>query len=63
MNEEPAPRGVKTKLFGSGLVFLGLLDSLLSWRGGDTPNSFYVILIVSGIVLIIVGALRNRSRE
>lgn len=63
MTEERAPRGVKTKLFGSGLVFLGLLDSLLSWRGGGTPNSFYVILVVSGITLVIVGALRNRTRE
>lgn len=61
MTDEPAPKGVKTRLFGAAFLFLGLLDSLLSWRSGETPNRFYLILVVSGIILLAVGSLRSRS--
>lgn len=51
--------GVKTKLFGIVMVFLGILDSLLSWRGGFTASKWYVMLIALGLFLYAVGAIRG----
>ncbi len=55
------PSGAKTRLFGVVLVFLGMLDSLLSWRGGMTPGVFHVLLIVAGLSLYFIGAVRRRT--
>ncbi len=52
-------KGAIAKLFGVILIFLGMLDSLLSWRGGFAVNGFYAFLIASGIGLYIVGAIRR----
>lgn len=61
--ENSAPRkGVKTKIFGVILIFLGLLDSLLSWRGGFPVSDFYVLLIASGMFLYALGAIRSTSK-
>jgi hypothetical protein len=61
-NNEGKKKGVTTKLFGVILIFLGILDSMLSWRGGFAVNDFYVLLIASGILLYIVGAIRQGSK-
>lgn len=53
-------RGAIVRLFGVMLVFLGTLNSLLFWRGGTAVSDFYVLLIVSGILLYAVGAIRRR---
>ncbi|MDP6708360.1 MAG: hypothetical protein QF893_18610 [Alphaproteobacteria bacterium] len=53
-------RGVKTKILGVCLLFLGLMDSLLSWRGGFEVSNLYVVLVVLGLVLIVVGNIRQR---
>ncbi|MFQ6024627.1 MAG: hypothetical protein ACE5NW_18080 [Acidiferrobacterales bacterium] len=34
MDNHQTKKGVKTKLFGVILIFLGVLDSMLPWRGG-----------------------------
>ncbi len=61
---ETAPkRGVKTKILGVGLLFVGLMDSMLSWRGGFAVAEFYVVLIAAGLVLIAIGTVRQRSRR
>ncbi len=61
-NDESKKKGVTTKLFGVILIFLGVLDSMLSWRGGFAVSDFYVLLIASGILLYIIGAIRQGSK-
>ncbi len=57
---EPMPRkGVKTRLIGVVLIFLGFMDSLLSWRGGVELSDFYVLLIAAGLGLYAIGSIRN----
>ncbi|HJM50122.1 MAG TPA: hypothetical protein QGF63_09770 [Alphaproteobacteria bacterium] len=58
-DEEPV-RGVKTRMIGAGLIFLGVLDSLLSWRGGFEPSLFHWFLIAAGILVFAIGAIRQR---
>ncbi len=50
-------RGVKTKLLGVVMISLGVLDSLLTLRGG-LPSEKYILLIVLGIAVFIIGAVR-----
>ncbi len=59
MARERPKAGVKTKLFGVVLLFVGILDSLLAWRGGFAMNSFYVFLIGAGLFLYLVGSIRQ----
>ncbi len=54
--------GAKTKLFGVVLIFVGILDSMLAWRGGFSVRDFYVVLIISGIALYLVGVLKSKSK-
>lgn len=51
--------GVKTKLFGVVLIFVGTMDAMLSWRGGLAPDGFYVFLIAAGLALYLVGSIRQ----
>ncbi|MFQ5756616.1 MAG: hypothetical protein ACE5H7_11075 [Acidiferrobacterales bacterium] len=62
MQDDGSKKGVKTKLFGVILIFLGVLDSMLSWRGGFRLSDFYVLLVASGIFLFIIGAIRQGSK-
>jgi len=53
--------GVVFRMLGLAAIILGLLDSMLSWRGGFALNSFYFALILGGAMLFVVGSLvRNR---
>ena len=58
--EERPLRGVKTRMLGAGMIFLGGLDSLLSWRGGFEPSLFHWFLIAGGILVFAIGAIRRR---
>jgi len=58
MENSNAKKGVKTKLFGVILIFLGVLDSMLAWRGGFAVNTSYIWLIVFGIFLYAIGTIR-----
>ncbi len=58
--EERPQRGVKTRMLGAGLIFLGVLDNLLSWRGGFEPSLFHWFLIAGGILVFAIGAIRHR---
>jgi hypothetical protein len=51
--------GIKTRLIGIVLVFLGILDTMLSWRGGFAASQWYVILIALGLFVYAVGAIRG----
>ncbi len=52
-------KGVVTKLFGVILIFLGVLDSMVSWRGGLAVDEIYALMIVAGLLLYAVGAIRG----
>ena len=52
-------RGVKSRLVGVVLIALGVLDSLLTLRGG-LPSEKYLILIALGTVIFAIGAMRSR---
>jgi len=51
-------RGTKTKLFGFIMMTLGVLDSLLTLRGG-VPAYEYLLLIFAGACVFAVGAIRG----
>ena len=54
-------KGVIPRLLGVVAIILGILDSMLSWRGGFEVEPFYIALIMGGVVLYIIGSLaRNR---
>jgi hypothetical protein len=54
-------RGVKTKLLGFILMVLGVLDSLLTLRGG-IPAYEYLLLILLGACVFAIGAVRGGRR-
>ena len=57
MMSQGEKRGVKTKLLGVVMISLGVLDSLLTLRGG-LPSENYILLIIFGIAVFIIGAVR-----
>jgi hypothetical protein len=63
MRDDTSKKGVKTKLFGVGLIFLGALDSMLFWRGGLVVNDFYLLLFVLGCIIYIIGAIRASGTQ
>lgn len=52
-------RGVKTRLIGVVMIILGVLNSLLTLRGG-LPSEEYLILIAAGATVFAIGAVRSR---
>lgn len=54
-------RGVKTKLFGVVLIFLGGLDAMLSWRGNFEVSQFYWALLGAGAFLVFLGSVRQQA--
>jgi len=54
-------RGVKTKLVGFILMVLGILDTLLTLRGG-VPAYEYLLLILFGACVFAIGAVRGERR-
>ena len=61
MENEHNRRGVKTKLVGFILMVLGLLDTLLTLRGG-VPAYEYLLLILFGACIFAIGAVRGGRR-
>ena len=62
MEAEYGRRGVKTKLVGFIIMVLGLLDSVLTVRGG-IPAYEYLLLILFGACVFAVGAVRGGRRS
>ena len=55
-------KGSIIKLFGVVLIFLGAMDSMLSWRGGFAVEDFYIGLLAAGVVIYALGAIRGQRR-
>jgi len=62
MEEEYSKRGVKTKLLGFILIVLGVLDSLLTLRGG-IPAYEFLLLIFVGACIFAIGAVRGAQQS
>ena len=61
---DPGPaKGVIRRLLGVTLIFLGMLDSMLSWRAGVAGSGFHVVLIASGITLYAIGAIARAGKH
>lgn len=60
-SDEYCRRGVKTKLLGFILMVLGVLDSLLTLRGG-VPAYEFLLLILFGACVFAIGAVRGGRR-
>lgn len=56
-------RGVAIKLLGVVLIFLGVLDSMLFWRGGFAEGDKYLVLILLGLLLYAIGTIRHGERK
>lgn len=61
MEAEFNRRGVITKLFGFIIMVLGLLDSLLSLRGGMLAYEYLLVIFV-GACVFAIGAVRGQRR-
>jgi hypothetical protein len=58
---ERAPRkGAAIKLFGVAFIFVGMLDSMLFWRGGFQLDGTYALLIAFGVFLVALGTVRSQ---
>ncbi len=67
LNENPGNensttrKGVALRMLGVVAIILGILDSMLAWRGGYSVEPLYIGLIMGGLMLYISGILvRNR---
>tara|TARA_B100001964_G_scaffold66816_1_gene75964 strand:- start:478 stop:687 length:210 start_codon:yes stop_codon:yes gene_type:complete len=54
-------RGVIPRMFGVALIFIGVLDAMLSWRAGNAIEDFYIFLIAAGLFFLVIGQVRRRS--
>ena len=54
-------RGAIIRLFGVILIILGALNTMLSWRGGFEVPTLQAMLMVTGLLLCLIGAIRRRA--
>ncbi len=57
--ENAAPRGVKTRLIAVVLLFAGMMDAMLSWRGGFVLGTSTIVICAAGAALYAIGAIRG----
>lgn len=61
---ETAPRkGAAIKMLGVAIIFVGMLDTMLSWRGGFRMDGTYALVIAFGFFLYALGVIRSGSRN
>lgn len=61
--DNKANKGVVTRMFGVVLIILGVLDSMLAWRGGFAISDLYVLLFATGVFVYFIGAVQRRSKS
>lgn len=62
-NNKNATKGVMTRLFGVILIILGILDTMLAWRGGFAVSDLYVAFISLGVFVYFIGAVQRGSKS
>ncbi len=63
MEDAGTRKGVIAKLFGVIMIILGIMDTMLAWRGGFAVNDFYIALIACGIFFYFIGAVRGYRND
>ncbi len=58
-----SPRGLKKKIFGSMLFFLGALDTMLAVKAGISVETFYLFLMIAGVLLFTYGLIEGLKKE
>ncbi|HBR16326.1 MAG: hypothetical protein A3G39_05820 [Deltaproteobacteria bacterium RIFCSPLOWO2_12_FULL_43_16] len=58
----PPKRGVGLRIFGGVLFFLGMLNIMFSMKAGLATQNFYIFMIIAGIIIFVIGSLRNMGR-
>lgn len=53
-------KGTAAKFIGASLVALSLLNTLLTIKANETPDTLYIIMAALGAVLIAAGTWRSR---
>jgi len=53
-------KGVASLIFGSMLLFIGLIDTMFAFKTGISGGTFNYIIILSGALLLITGLVRSR---
>jgi hypothetical protein len=54
-------KGFIIRLCGVIFIFVGVLDSMLFWKGGMVGHGFYVFLIATGVFLYAIGSIKRRA--
>ena len=62
MSAAAGRRGATTRLVGVMILFLGLLNAMLSWRGGFALSTAAVVITASGLFLYVLGAIRGGDK-
>ncbi len=52
-------RGAIIRLFGVIIIILGMLNTMLMWRGGFVVSTLYVGMISFGLLLTLIGTIRR----
>ncbi|MEO5334446.1 MAG: hypothetical protein H7839_20720 [Magnetococcus sp. YQC-5] len=60
MDNDESPKGVIFKILGAVLIFLGTLNFMLLWRGGQQIDWSLGLFFFAGVVLVFVGMIRAR---
>ena len=53
--------GALKQFFGCVLFFLGLLNTMLTFKGGFEPDPFNYLLMLSGAVILAIGVWQSRE--
>ena len=56
-------KGSIIRLCGVVFIFVGVLDSMLLWRGGLAGHGFYFLLIAIGVFLYAIGSIARGRRD
>ncbi|MCH7509383.1 MAG: hypothetical protein IIB68_06035 [Proteobacteria bacterium] len=62
-NNKNATKGVITRLFGVILIILGILNTMLAWRGGFAVSDLYIAFISFGVFVYLIGAVQRGSKS
>lgn len=53
--------GALKQFFGCVLFFLGLLNTMLTFKGGFEPDPFNYLLMLSGAIILAIGVWQSRE--
>ncbi len=57
----PPPKGLKKQVFGGVLIGLGVINAILAGLSGYELDSFYIILVATGVFIFLYGCIQNNT--